>query len=87
MHGWPRELGIDVPSVSARNMIGSGEPARRLGWEEASVARERQVGIKALLNRATRSRCFPDGQNRQGVKKSMVRLSLVADFTQVVSCH
>jgi hypothetical protein len=47
MHGWPRELGTDALSVSARTIIGSGEAARRLGWGEASVARERQVGDKS----------------------------------------
>jgi hypothetical protein len=43
--------------------------------------------VKYLPNPATGDHCFTGCQHRAGVKKSMIRLNLVADLTQLFFCH
>jgi hypothetical protein len=68
---WPRELGADTLSVSIRNVADSGEAARRLGREEASAARKRQLGGQSPAELGDREPLLDGDQNGKVVKKSM----------------
>jgi hypothetical protein len=83
----PRELGADALSVSVRNVVDSGEAARRLGREEVSVVRKRQVSGQSPAEPHDEEPLRYGQPEPQAVKKSVVGLSLVIHLTQMVSWH